>query len=319
VLKRLVLRSDDPSAMPHPIAVVFIHGIGRTQPGYSVAMERALMRRFARLVGSESPDAASELVFEEVNWSAALQSREDLLWQHLLADGPMRYQSLRRFLVDFAADAIAYQPAPSDRTAYDAIHREVAGRLARLAERAGPSAPLCVISHSLGTVIASNYLYDLTKPRNSFMSPTVRGIIKGTPMEQGETFSLFYTLGSPIALWSLRFPRFGEPIRFPSAALARHHPGLTPSWINVYDPDDAIGYPLRVLNAAYQAAVTEDRPVDVGSIFTRWNPLSHVGYWDNGRVADAIGDSLATMWRQASALELLAHDEATVRRSASWR
>jgi len=263
--------------MSHPIAIAFIHGIGRTEPGYSAAIQRALTRRFARLVGRESPDAARELVFEEVNWSAALQLREDRLWRRLLPDGPMRYKRLRRFLVDFAADAVAYQPAPSDRTAYDAVHREVAGRLARLAERAGPKAPLCVIAHSLGTVIASNYLYDLMKQERSFMCPSVRAIINGTPMERGETFSLFYTLGSPIALWSLRFPRFGEPVRFPSSALAHHHPGLIPAWINVYDPDDVIGYPLQALNSSYRAAVTEDIPEYAGTIFTSWNPHSQVG------------------------------------------
>src|SRR5467141_969815 len=300
--------------MSHPIAIAFIHGIGRTEPGYSSAMQRALSRRFARLVGRESPDAASELVFEEVNWSAALQFREDRLWRRLLPDGPMRYKRLRRFLVDFAADAIAYQPAPSDRTAYDAVHREVAGRLARLAERAGARAPLCVIAHSLGTVIASNYLYDLMKRERSFVCPSVRAILNGTPMEHGETLSLFYTLGSPIALWSLRFPRFGEPVRFPVAALAHHHPGLTPAWINMYDPDDVIGYPLQALNSSYRAAVTEDRPVDVGSIFTRWNPLSHVGYWNNGRVADAIAESLAEVWRRSSALEVMRPGRSAVSR-----
>ncbi len=295
--------------MPYPLAIAFVHGIGRTEPGYSAWMQRAVARRFAGLIGAEAATAlggpdSSHLVFEEVNWSASLQFREDSLWARLLPDGPMRYKRLRRFMVDFAADAIAYQPAPSDRTAYDAIHREVAGCLVRLSERAGPKAPLCVIAHSLGTVIASNYLYDLMKGETSFMCPSVRSIMNGTPLEDGETFSLFYTLGSPIALWSLRFPRFGEPVRFPTAALKRHHPNIEPAWINVYDPDDAIGYPLRVLNSAYGAAVTEDRPVDVGSILTRWNPLSHVGYWNNGGVADAIAESLAETWARSSALEL---------------
>jgi hypothetical protein len=290
--------------MSHPLAIAFIHGIGRTEPGYSAWMERALTRRFARLLGPDARSSPPQLLFEEVNWSAALQFREDRLWQRLLPDGPMRYKRLRRFLVDFAADAIAYQPAPSDRTAYDAVHREVAARLARLAERAGARAPLCVIAHSLGTVIAGNYLYDLMKEENSFMCPSVRALLNGTPLERGETFALFYTMGSPIALWSLRFPRFGEPVRFPGA-LARHHPSLEPAWINVYDPDDVIGYPLRALNSSYRAAVTEDRPVDVGSLFTRWNPLSHVGYWNNGRVADAIAESLAEVWLRSSALEVV--------------
>lgn len=288
--------------MSHPLAIAFLHGIGRTAPGYSARMERALTRRFARLVGLDAR-SSPQLVFEEVNWSAALQSREDRLWQRLLPDGPMRYKRLRRFLIDSAADAIAYQPAPSDRTAYDAVHREVAGCLARLAERAGPRAPLCVIAHSLGTVIASNYLYDLMKQEHSFMARSVRALLNDTPLECGETFALFVTMGSPIALWSLRFPRFGEPVRLPAAALSRHHPSLEGAWINLYDPDDVIGYPLQPLNSSYRAAVTEDRPVDVGSIFTRWNPLSHVGYWNNGSVADGIAESLAEVWLRSSAVE----------------
>ena len=291
--------------MPQPIAIAFIHGIGRTEPGYSAAMQRSLVRRFAAHLGAKVPVPDSQLVFEEINWSAALQYRENALWNRLNPAGPMRYKRLRRFLVDFAADAIAYQPGSSDRTAYDAVHRQVAVSLARLAERAGPGAPLCIVAHSLGTVIASNYVYDLMKRHGSFMCPSVRRLINGTPLERGETLSLLYTMGSPIALWSLRFPRFGVPIRLPTPSLARHHPGVTPAWINLYDPDDVIGYPLRPLNSAYRAAVTEDRPIDVGSLFTRWNPLSHQGYWNDGRVADAIAESLASVWRRSSSLTLV--------------
>jgi hypothetical protein len=303
--------------MPHPIAIAFIHGIGRTKPGYSAGMQRALKRRFAACTGTEMPevrgrragkngrlDPCSQLVFEEVNWSAALQYRENRLWQRLQAADGMRYPELRRFLVDFAADAIAYQPATSERTAYDAIHREVAATLARLAERAGPRAPLCIVSHSLGTVIASNYVYDLVKRHDSFMGRSVSALVNGTPVERGETLALMYTMGSPIALWSLRYPRFGEPVQLPAPALARHHPGLKTQWINLYDPHDVVGYPLRPLNAAYRAAVTEDRPVGVGWLLTSWNPLCHLGYWNNGGVADQISRSLADVWRQSTGLAI---------------
>ena len=301
--------------MPHPIAIAFIHGIGRTKPGYSAGMQRALKRRFAACAGKEMPavrgrragrdsrlDPCSQLVFEEVNWSAALQYRENSLWRRLRAADGMRYGKLRRFLVDFAADAIAYQPAVSERTAYDAIHREVAATLARLADRAGPRAPLCIIAHSLGTVIASNYVYDLVKRHDSFMGRSVSTRINGTPLERGETLALLYTMGSPIALWSLRYPRFGEPVRLPAQSLARHHPSLETAWINLYDPDDIVGYALRPLNAAYRAAVTEDRAVGVGWLLTSWNPLCHLGYWNNAGVADQIAESLAGVWRQSTGL-----------------
>jgi len=291
--------------MSHKLAIAFIHGIGRTEPGYSAAMRRCLTRRFTEGIRGAVSDPGAELVFEEVDWSAALQSDEDRLWGRMESAGRMRYSRLRQFMVNFVADAIAYQPAPSDRSAYDAIHAQVAATLARLAERTGPRAPLCIIAHSLGTVIASNYMYDLCKKRNSFLSTGVRSRINGTPLEQGETLSLFYTMGSPIALWSLRYPSFGEPIRFPTRTLAAHHPGLQPRWVNFYDPDDVIGYPLKPLNAKYRSVVTEDRPVNVGSWLTKWNPLSHKGYWGDSKIAAAISEGLVEAWRAGSALALV--------------
>lgn len=294
-LKRLRHPSDT-TGMAHPIAVAFVHGIGRTEPGYSAPMQRALERAF-----EERPSSSTGgLVFEEVNWSAALQNREDLLYERLDEAGPLGWGKLRHFMVDFAADAIAYQPAPSDRSAYDAVHLEVAHTLARLAERAGPRAPLCIIAHSLGTVIASNYLYDLAKRRHSFCSCEVRAAIGRSPLERGETLTLLYTLGSPIALWSLRYPKFGQPIPFPPRRLGHHHPDLVARWVNVYDPDDVIGYPLRELNAGYRRAVTEDRAIAAGSLLTGWTPLSHVAYWSNARLAASIAADLGVARERAS-------------------
>ena len=291
--------------MAHPVAVLFIHGIGRTEPGYSEPMRRTVAGEvddLTRQAASErGPLPGPSVVFEEVNWSAALQNREDRLYERLDQAGPLRWGRLRHFMVDFAADAIAYQPAPSDRSAYDAVHLEVARALARLAERAGPRAPLAVVAHSLGTVIASNYLYDLAKPRDSFLAPEVRAAIGPAPLERGETLSLLVTLGSPIALWSLRYPRFGTPIAFPPRRLARHHPGLAARWINVYDPDDVIGYPLRELNPRYRSVVTEDRPVSTGSWLTGGTPLSHVAYWNDSALAVAIARDLAVACERASA------------------
>jgi len=76
------------------IAIALIHGIGRTEPGYSPPSSAPSRAASPVSSGRESPDAARELVFEEVNWSAALQLREDRLWRRLLPDGPMRYKRL---------------------------------------------------------------------------------------------------------------------------------------------------------------------------------------------------------------------------------
>jgi len=65
--------------------------------------------------------------------------------------------------------------------------------------------------------------------------------------------------------------------------------------------------------------VDEDRVVDVGSWLTRWNPLSHTGYWGDAGVADVIAAGVTGAWRQSSAIALVAAKKpsARPRRTAS--
>src|SRR5262249_18340603 len=158
----------------------------------------------------------NQLIMKPVYWAPAIQGDENELWNRLQQGGPMDFVKLRRFIIDFVADGIAYQPVEDGTATYEAIHPEVTKRIAQLAEGAGPKAPLCIIAHSLGTVVASNYLYDLqADPRKRLIKPTVRKAMGKTYCDKGETFAAFYTLGSPIALWSLRYRDFGKPIQVP--------------------------------------------------------------------------------------------------------
>ena len=61
--------------MPHPLAVVFIHGIGRTDPDYSVPMRRMLARAFAAQVGCSEAEVLSDLLFEVSAAAPGAQAR----------------------------------------------------------------------------------------------------------------------------------------------------------------------------------------------------------------------------------------------------
>lgn len=289
--------------MPQKIAVAIIHGIGNQTHDFADEMMAELQSRFAKLVAGQTTNPSLELVMKPVYWASELQAQETELWARLRKGGELDFLSLRQFMVNFAADAIAYQPAPKDRDAYDRIHARVAASLNDLAGTAGPSAPLCLIAHSLGTVIASNFIYDLEKnARKKLISRKVRNEMDDTPLERGETLTSLYTFGSPIALWSLRYADFGRPIAVPSPKLAGHHPAVAPvaEWINFYDEDDVIGYPLRTLNDAYKAAVKEDIQVNAGGWLSSWSPLSHNGYWADNDVTKPIAEGLAKVWQRAN-------------------
>lgn len=277
--------------MTRKIAVAVIHGIGRRVPNFADRISLALNERCRDICG----DA---LVIRSVYWAPVLQDEEDMLWDRVQEGGELDFKPLRRLMVDFVADALAYQITPHDRAVYDDIHGIFAETLNRLALEAGPDAPLVIIAHSLGTVVASNYIYDLqTEPTRPILPMTVREAMDNTPLEKGETLALFYTLGSPIALWSLRFSDFGKPITVPDPRIRRYYPNLRGEWVNFYDKDDIVGFPLKTLNDAYARVVTEDLEVDVGDMLTSWNPMSHMGYWEDWDVIEPMARSIIRLWQ----------------------
>lgn len=276
------------------IAVAVIHGVGNQTPNFADELIDAISARCL-------PECGEDVVIRSVHWAPVLQEAESTLWERAAQGGTLHLLKVRRFMVNFLGDAFAYQPTPSDRQVYDAIHQVFADTLHALAREAGADAPLCVIAHSLGSVIASNYLYDLQVDQEKrLIAQKVREHISPTPLELGETLALFYTLGSPIGLWSLRYRGFGIPISVPASALARHYPTIEGEWVNFYDADDVVGFPLKTLNEAYRRVVTMDKQVNVGSLLESWNPLSHLAYWTDDDIIEPIAQRLIATWKSVN-------------------
>ena len=95
--------------------------------------------------------------------------------------------------------------------------------------------------------------------------------------------SNFFTMGSPLALFALRYGAelFNKPINVDGAG----------RWVNILDKDDPIAYPLRELNEEYKAVVLADLEVNVGL----WG-IAHVQYWKNQSVHRIIAAKLALDW-----------------------
>lgn len=247
-------------------AVLFIHGIGKQQAGYSEKLEENIRSTLSSLLDGADPD----IIYKEVLWAPILQRHQNELWQRVKkGDGKndLDLVKLRKFMVGFAGDAIAYQNDEIGKPTYDAIHQAITKELESIrAELNGEAFELTVVAHSLGTVIASNYLYDH------------RDNLKATN---------FYTLGSPIAIWLLRH----GSVATVNAAVEVERPNGV--WINILDDEDIVGYPLRPVNAAYKAAVDMDYITEIGGLISAGNPISHVGYWEDRNVYKPIAKKLA--------------------------
>ena len=132
-----------------------------------------------------------------------------------------------------------------------------------------------MIAHSLGSVIAFNCICDFQAIGDKYLADT--------PLERGETLRYLYTMGSPLALYALRYEDtlFGHP---PKVAV----------WKNFIDKADIIAYPLHDLNEFYKVSGVEDIQLEVGSVLTSWNPMSHIEYWTDPKIIAMITNDLIT-------------------------
>lgn len=285
--------------MTRKIAVALLHGTGTPDKNFADEMIRKIKKGFNEKLGNENADA--DLVFEPIYWSSVFEAEEKKLIKRLQKNADIDYIHLRSFVVEFLADAVAYQPTKQGNQNYDSVNTLVAKAIQSLKARASQSAPLCVISHSLGSVVASNYFYDL-QFKHENIGPKTMEVASETPIEQSETLTLFYTMGSPLALWSMRYPDFGFPIRVPSPGLKKIHPHVQGEWVNFYDKDDVLAFPLKGLNENYQHAVTKDVQVNAGGLISSWTPLSHSKYNSDVDVINPIVDGLVRTWKELNRL-----------------
>ena len=288
------------------IAVAVIHGIGMQQDDFDDGVKKEIIERFV-----DEADGATEadIVVEPIFWADVTQDMEDELWNRVNIGGPLDWKDMRGFTVNFLGDAIAYQQSPEDRAVYDQIHGVYADTLKTLAAKAGGDAPLCVIAHSLGSIITGNYFYDLHKhlydnpTGKRYLSDKIKDMVdapNATPLERGDSFAHFFTLGSPVALWALRHTDFGKPVTVPSEKFRADNPGIEAGWYNYYDEDDILAYPIKPLNNAYSNMVKADVEVNVGSVFVSWNPLCHLRYWTDNDVTRPIAAHLAKLWKDVN-------------------
>lgn len=275
------------------IAVAIIHGIGEQKAEFADKMIEEIKNRFASHLNHILDDPTSQLAFKPIHWAELFAERENKLFQTIVLNKNLHFNDLRDFIIHYLGDVIAYQPVETAKQNYERVHEKIEQNLNDLVNVAGESAPLCVISHSLGSVITSNYFYDLQFKVNH------KDLEKNnlSPLEKGETLTLFYTLGTTLPLWSLRYYNFNRPINIPSANLNDFYPGLQGEWINFYDKDDVLGYPLRDIDETYAKAVTEDREINVGNVITSWNPLAHNAYFIDNDVINPIVEALVRVWK----------------------
>jgi len=288
--------------MAAKIGIMIIHGIGITEKGFSNKMVEALSRRLGK-IGVPLDDIA----FKEIFWQDIVQSKQDFYRQEA-RNVRLNGKLLRGFFLNFLADATMYQKLPSreqGETIYEQIHKRVHREIKNLERRVEENAPLIMMAHSMGGHVMSNYIWD----RQKFWLDEDElddDKLGKTDFQSMKSLASFITFGCNIPLFVMATEPY-EPIKVPSpSGLIPQGWSKTKKWLNFYDRDDVLGWPLRPLAADENdegefvmhpvdrkrfLKMVKDLPIDVGLWFIQnWNPFSHLGYWDDRDFINPVAD-----------------------------
>lgn len=266
------------------VAVVVVHGIGSQTHGFA----DPFVARVADRLGEAGHDPAA-VAWQPVLWADLLAPRQAAYLEAARATSELDFVGLRRFVVGALGDAAAYRYVNGPSATYVQVHDRIRRGLRELyVDRlGGEPVPLVVVAHSLGSHIASSYVWDTQQARPTGAGPGA------SPFERLDHLAGIVTLGSNIPLFTFAHDPV-VPIDFPGAALA---PGVSAraTWLNLYDRDDVLGYPLRPTSPGYAAVVDADVEVDAGRWGVSATPFSHDGYWTDGDVTRAVAELLGAL------------------------
>lgn len=264
------------------MGVFIIHGMGSPDVHFANTMIDELQTKI-----SKEHVNSNDIYFHPGHWADVLESKEEALWRKLSRNNKMRWKDTREFVISAFGDAIAYQRIQSTKhkDVYTLVHEKIHEQLVKMRKElrdglpdSHPDLPLVVIAHSLGCYMISNYIWD----RQHGYEQDKFG---GNDFLEMKSLTGMVTYGCNIPLFSLAYDTF-ECIAFPSPDAISFFPqsvtklefNSAVKWLNFYDPDDVLGYPLKPLSASYSNAVTEDIRINAGGLLSSWNPLSHIAY-----------------------------------------
>jgi hypothetical protein len=261
------------------INIAIIHGIGINKENFADDLVGEVKTQFNNLIELElhkHADYSKDLIFHPIAWDVLLGDRQKGLaekirlnlakfakplsgnWWDKFSGFALSYvnQILKGdFAAQFIMDIISYGDSSTRQMIFDLIQQE-------LSKLPATDAPVSMIAHSLGTVIAA----DFTRDKNLCLAN-------------------FFTMGSPIELFAFQYGKqeFKKPV-ICEKSFGR--------WINILDQDDPIGYRLQEISNEYKALdYLKDCEVDCG-VYGQ----AHIGYWSDKNVQRIIASKLALDW-----------------------
>ena len=228
---------------------------------------------------------------EYIDWYSYLGAKQGTILERMEnANIKLAGKAIRKLIITNIGDLINYGGIPNlPSENYTKTHQFVHEAILELKDKLEENAPVILVASSFGTQIMNNYIWDRQHP--SSIDP-----MGATPFERLETMVGFFCLGSilPIFASSNNIDSL-EPITFPSANMDTALKSKA-VWECYYDKNDAMGYPLKTLNANYAASNIKDIQINVGNPLIFWNFISHFGYWKSRKLIKRISSYIEGLY-----------------------
>jgi hypothetical protein len=265
--------------MTKKLGILVIHGMGNPEEHFADGLVRRLKKRLGV--------AEADIAFSSCFWSPILQDHQDVVWERLLLSNAMDAKAIRKWVVSALGDPALYLSGffKNGQPIYSNIHQCVRNSLAELeAElRDSDAKPLMILAHSLGSVIISNYIWD---------EQTGQGIGR-TAFERTQTLTSFITYGSTIPLFIPPVQNI-KCIKFPDPNLDATYKNVA-QWINIFDPDDVLGYPLNDVWTDRQGTMIKDTTINAGLWPASETPLAHTFYHQDDDFLSIVIEQIQTI------------------------
>lgn len=251
--------------------LIFIHGVNSQTTGFSNTLYRNILKSYKKgliknkVSETEAEGKAQALIQKEILWADATTdlTNQYLTWQLDISKRPGKWNFLIKQIDPLVLQILFYVKDKGDKkTGLMCILREVAEDFKKICSSNADKA--VIIAHSLGSVIAFDYVFGFRKYK---LDPSIN-------------VEVLITLGSPIPIFNAGMGHVESEAALP--------PNLK-RWINILDPDDGVA---RYCRRYFKNLKVEDMEVNTG-----FGPLSaHAGYWKSERVAESIAKKLIE-WR----------------------
>ena len=260
------------------LAIFVSHGMGEQKKSNpdatsSPVYSKALKDKVRNKLGHDVFDA--NIAWHEAFWADIYQPRQTAYLERCFRLN-YRFGFLRKFIKNRISDAASYAPSRNNSSSYQKIHDRFDTALMNLEKDCDPNAEVLFLTHSLGSHILSNYIYDVQEKKRPTGKPDVA-------FDELTRFRGMITFGANLPVFVYALDPI-VPISYPGSKKKTK----APWWLNYFKSTDSLGYPLAPLGGAYQNLVNAGEIKDHQEKTLMPFPWSHNSYWKDDRLVNEI-------------------------------